>query len=303
MRSVVPVTLSSVLGDIAAAQGFVVGVVLMVAGATKVLSSATVAHRTLLARWVRDRRRLARWWRLSGAVEALVGSLVLLLPGSRWPATSAAILLLLASAYALGSKRWAPGSPCGCFGRFSQAPVSLATIVRALTLVGMSLAAALESNAWTRSLGRPWVPMVVVTEMAGLTALSPEIRRALEVRRRRRALVGADCSRLEQSLDRTLARLRSSDAWWQLRPYVRAEDVSDYWRDRCWDFVTFPAEHSEKPATAVFAVHVTASREPVRGAVIPDGEHGVAVSVGGEGFGDGVLQPGLQASEAVGGGG
>lgn len=221
------------------------GLFLLAGGAAKArdVRDAERIRRTVLARLLPDRVAPRPVWAAAAALELAVGALLVAGVLAPWPARAAAGLLGVATLVATWGVRRAPDAPCGCLGARDEA-VSPRTAIRAGLLTALAAAGAAGGAGWTRLFERPAAVPVVLAAGFALALLSSELR--------------AICLRRFVPLAPTVARLRRSDLWQDARRYVVAEEPSEHWRKGCWRYICYPASYDGVPATAVFALDLSA---------------------------------------------
>ncbi|MGH3275457.1 MAG: MauE/DoxX family redox-associated membrane protein [Streptosporangiaceae bacterium] len=163
------------------------------------------------------------------------------------------LLFLVATCSLLELRAMRPNVGCGCFGDFSQAPVSWRTLTRsallavaALGTIGLSplhqphtMAAALEL------LG------LLAAELTLIVGLSPELGETLI-----RLGYSEPCELRIVPADRTLATVLRSKQWRRHAGLITADVPTDTWRELCWRYLVFPARSDDREAEIVFAVYL-----------------------------------------------
>jgi hypothetical protein len=202
------------------------------------------------------------------ATELLLGAALLLTAGRIGAGTAATAarvatgLLFGTAAAALHELRARkPEAGCGCFGEFSQTPVSWRVIARAVLLCAAALSSiGIPPIHMPDSAAQAWFTLAAVAaELTVLAALSPEIGQ-LMVR-----LGHADpCELREVPVGRTLSALRASSSWRRYQEFLAGTAPADVWREGCWRFVVFPGVMASRPVDVVFAVHLADRNTPVR---------------------------------------
>jgi hypothetical protein len=169
-------------------------------------------------------------------------------------------LLFLVATFALIELRSVqPDVGCGCFGEFSQTPVTGRTIARSALLAVAALA--------TMKVGPITVPrwpaqdvvllLMLVAELVVIGFLSPEIRHVLV-----RIGYSAPCEQRVVNPEQSLSALHRSAQWRKHSALIAGADPSDIWRELCWRYIAFPSKHAGKDAQLVFAVRLE-HRRPV----------------------------------------
>lgn len=105
----------------------VVGAVLLVAGAAK-LADRTPRRVSPLVPWA----------------ELVLGALLVVGLGDRWPSVAAAALFAAFTVVVLRRLRAGDTAPCGCFGELSRRPVGVGTVVRNVVLTALAVVGALS---------------------------------------------------------------------------------------------------------------------------------------------------------------
>ncbi|MGI8333593.1 MauE/DoxX family redox-associated membrane protein [Actinomadura scrupuli] len=158
-----------------------------------------------------------------------------------------------------------PEAGCGCFGGLSTSRVGIRTVVRALLLTGAAVAtmgvAAPGTEVLRWSLG--WHGAVLVLEVAGLLALSPEVGVLLARHR-----LHVPCERRSVPLRETYATLHASGAWKEYLPVIAGPEPVEVWRELCWRFLVYAGYSDGREVEVVFAVSLESTRHPVVRAVI-----------------------------------
>jgi hypothetical protein len=189
--------------------------------------------------------------------------------GSGVPALSirlgAGLLFLVATSALIELRATHPDAGCGCFGDFSTTPVSGRTLARSALLAVAAL-----STIWLHQVRQPGtvgaaLQMLVIlgVELVVIGALSPEIGETL-IRLGR----SQPCELREVPVRRTLTALRRSKQWRRYAGPIVAEVPADVWRELCWRYVIFQAEHEGRPAEVVFAVFLQRRRPEIRAALV-----------------------------------
>jgi hypothetical protein len=174
-------------------------------------------------------------------------------------------LLFLVATFALIELRSVrPDVGCGCFGEFSQTPVTGRTIVRSALLAVCALATMRLRIQLPESPGHAAVLLLMfVAELTVLALLSPEIRDVLV-----RIGYSAPCELRVVSPEQTLTALHRSAQWRKHAPLIAAQEPSDTWRELCWRYVAYPSQHAGREAEVVFAVRIESRRPAVLSALV-----------------------------------
>ncbi|WP_433284816.1 MauE/DoxX family redox-associated membrane protein [Micromonospora sp. CA-244673] len=272
---------------IAALQPLVVGAVLIWSARVKLLNrhAATVARRSALVRLIGERRALPAY-RLLGAVELILGALLLLPPALRLETAVATAVAVGFLGYLAYARRAAPTSSCGCLSSRST-PVSGRSLGRAALLVAAAGLATLAPGGWPAALtGRPLAGgAALLAEAAAVVALSPELDAAwlLPLRRLRARLTNPLRGGTGLPLLATVQQVQLSDPYRRVAPLLRS-DVREHWDDGEWRFVGHAARYQGRPATAVFAVPlVDGGPDAVRVAVVDDATGQTLLALAGAG--------------------
>jgi hypothetical protein len=169
-------------------------------------------------------------------------------------------LLFLVATFALIELRSVrPDVGCGCFGEFSQTPVTGRTIARS-ALLAVAAIATMRLGPITppRSPGQGVaLLLILVAELILLGSLSPEIRDVLV-----RIGYSAPCELRVVHPEQSLAALQRSAQWRRHSALLASDEPSDIWRELCWRYIAFPSKHAGKDAELVFAVRLE-HRRPV----------------------------------------
>ncbi len=177
----------------------------------------------------------------------------------------AGLLFLVATSALIELRAARPDAGCGCFGDFSTAPVSGRTLARSALL-----AAAALSTIW---LGHMRLPSTVGAalqlvgilgvELLVVAALSPEIGEVLI-----RLGYSEPCQLRAVPVKRTLTAVRRSRQWSRFAGQIVGDVPADVWRELCWRYVVFQAEHDGRPAEVVFAVFLGRRRPAIHAALV-----------------------------------
>jgi hypothetical protein len=175
------------------------------------------------------------------------------------------LLFLVATCALIELRTSHPDAGCGCFGEFSNAPVSGRTLARsalfaaaALATIGLPPLRAPHPGAdAARLLG------IFAIELAVIAALSPELGEALA-----RLGYSEPCELRRLPAVRTLAALRRSSQWRKRAGLITAEVPVDMWRELCWRYVVFPARVGTRATEVVFAVYLRPHRPVIHAALV-----------------------------------
>lgn len=174
-------------------------------------------------------------------------------------------LLFLVTAFALIELRSVrPDVGCGCFGEFSQMPVTGRTIVRSALLAFAAIATMKLPAMVAPKAGQvPVLLALLVAELTVLGLLSPEIRDILV-----RIGYSAPCELRVVTPEQTLAALHRNAQWRRHSGLIASREPSDMWRELCWLYVAYPSRYAGKEAELVFAVRVENRRPVVLSALV-----------------------------------
>ncbi len=185
----------------------------------------------------------------------------------------AGLLFLVATSALIELRAARPEAGCGCFGHFSAAPVSGRTLARSALLAAAALSTiSLREIRLPGTVGAALQLLGILgVELVVIAALSPEIGEALV-----RLGYSEPCELRAVPVKRTLTALRRSRQWSKFGGQIVAEVPADVWRELCWRYVVFQAEHEGRPAEVVFAVFLQRRRPAIR-AVLVDAASGLPV--------------------------
>jgi hypothetical protein len=174
-------------------------------------------------------------------------------------------LLFLVATFALIELRSVrPDVGCGCFGEFSQTPVTGRTIARSALLAFAAIATMKLPAIVAPELGQiPVLLAMLVAELTVLGLLSPEIRDILV-----RIGYSAPCELRVVTPEQTLAALHRSAQWRRHSDLIASREPSDLWRELCWLYVAYSSTYTGKEAELVFAVRVENRRPIVLSALV-----------------------------------
>lgn len=183
-------------------------------------------------------------------------------------------LLFLVATFALIELRSVrPDVGCGCFGEFSQTPVTGRTIARSALLAVAAIS--------TMKLGPIRLPrwpgpgvvllLMLIAELVVLGFLSPEVRDFLV-----RIGYSAPCELRVVHPEQSLAALHRSAQWRRHSGLIASHEPTDIWRELCWRYIAFPSKHAGKDADLVFAVRLE-HRRPVVLSVLVDAATGAVL--------------------------
>lgn len=241
----------SLLSLLSALAAPVLGVLLAATGAAKAFGRGTArqASGTALVRILGDAGRATLALRAVGAVELLVGALLLAVPASVVPGAATAALGAGFLGYLGYARSAAPESSCGCTAR-DDGPITWRSFVRAgLVLAGGAAVAASGSAWWAQAARHPVTAAVgAVAATAALVALSTPLDRLwlLPLRRARLRVFGHPLARSSDGHDErgpvpvaaSVELLERSLAWQAAAPVVRSA-LLDHWDDGGWRILRF----------------------------------------------------------------
>lgn len=178
---------------------------------------------------------------------------------------STGLLFLVATFALLELRSVRPDVGCGCFGEFSQTPVTGRTIARSALLAVAALATMkLGPITLPRSPGQGVaLVLILLAELAVLGYLSPEIRDVLV-----RIGYSAPCELRVVNPEQSLAALQRSSQWRRHSALLASDEPSDMWRELCWRYIAFPSKYAGKNAELVFAVRLEHRRSVVLAALV-----------------------------------
>jgi hypothetical protein len=273
---------------IAALAPLLVGAVLVWAARVKLVGRGAElnARRLALSPLLGDRYALPAY-RVLGAVELIVGILLIAPPALPAEAGAATALSLGFLGYLGYARTVAPDSSCGCMST-RRSPVSTRSLVRAGLLILASALATAASTSWLTALGdHPLAgPTALLVGAAAVVALSPELDGAwlLPLRRLRvrwsHPLANQD---FDVPLTSSVDQLQRSHACRMVAGLLRS-DVREHWDEGDWRMVCYTARYGNRTDTiAVFAVP-RLSYEPaaVRVAIVDDETGETLVSINSE---------------------
>jgi hypothetical protein len=174
-------------------------------------------------------------------------------------------LLFLVATFALIELRSVrPDVGCGCFGEFSQTPVTGRTIARSALLAFAAIATMkLPAIVSPEAVQIPVLLAILVAELTVLGLLSPEIRDILV-----RIGYSVPCELRVVTPEQTLASLHKSVQWRRHSGLIASREPSDLWRELCWLYVAYPSTYADREAELVFAVRVEHRRPLVLSALV-----------------------------------
>jgi hypothetical protein len=175
-------------------------------------------------------------------------------------------LLFLVATFALIELRSVrPDVGCGCFGEFSQTPVTGRTIARSALLAVAAISTmklpAIKLPSWP---GQGVALLLMLTaELVVLGLLSPEIRDVLV-----RIGYSAPCELRVVPPEQSVTALHHSAQWRRHASLIASHEPSDVWRELCWRYIAYPSKHEGKDAELVFAVRLEHRRPVVLSALV-----------------------------------
>ncbi|GAA3731388.1 MauE/DoxX family redox-associated membrane protein [Salinactinospora qingdaonensis] len=243
----------------------VISAALLLAALTKFADRSTQGQgpqAVLLPSWLHRPSALA-----IAATEAIAGVLLLLCFGALGDIVRAATVALFAVATAalIQTREHEPEKGCGCFGGLSTTPVGWRTISRAALF---AVAAAVTVGVTPSGLGvltQLTLPhlAVMLGEVALIAVLSPEFKELIQ-----RLYYRDPCDIRDVPLNRSLARLYTSDAWREHVELLDSSEPVDVWRQKCLRFLRFRGTRAGRPADVIFAVPLSRRRSVVRSVVL-----------------------------------
>jgi hypothetical protein len=209
---------------------------------------------------------------LMSAVELALGIGLIVTAGrigSGRPATAVrlatALFFIVATCALMELRTSRPDLGCGCFGHFSQTPVSARALARSALLAVAAL-----GIIWLPPLHRPHLDAaagrllaIFVAELVVIAALSPEVGESLV-----RLGYSEPCELRIVPVDRTLAALRRSSQWRRRSGLITSDVPVDVWRELCWRYVVFAARADGRAAELVFAVYLRRRRPVVQTSLV-----------------------------------
>jgi hypothetical protein len=254
------------LSELSAAQAFVLGSTLAVAGVAKIRIGAEprqvarLAISSVLARVGTAPRYQARAWQALGALELLLAGL--LLTGRFLTAARPVALCVFGAGtcYVLWALRNAPDSSCGCFSAHSR--ITIFTVCRCCVLLASSIFALQARVAWWSALGHTGLAAgAICAELAVLLALSAsDLRKVTRLgrARARHFRLGVRALFCHLTADRYL-RTKACPAIGLEGVLDRLGRPTDRWRDQCFYFVAYEPARSDQGPTLVAAFHLPGS--------------------------------------------
>ncbi len=262
--------------SLASVQQLLLGGVLLWASMVKFRGRAPeAARRSALKRLVGERHVVAAY-RAVGAVELVVGALLVAPPVVAFEGYLAAALSVGMLGYLTYAKVKAPESSCGCLGD-KEIPVRARGFLRAGVMVASGVLAAFGTQWWPAAVAdRPLATLVALVAGAALiVGLSPELdhRWLLPLRRWRVRLSHPLTSRMDViPVESSVQQLRKSAAFLSVTDQLRS-DLLDTWEEGEWRILTYAARTDAGPVTAVFAVPLLDYRpDDVRVALVPEAD-------------------------------
>ncbi len=175
-------------------------------------------------------------------------------------------LLFLVAAFALIELRSVrPDVGCGCFGEFSQTPVTGRTIIRSVLLAACSLSI-IKLHPIQLPVSTDHVAVVLLlfaAELGIFALLSPEVHDLLV-----RIGYSAPCELRVVSPEQSIAALHRSSQWRKHSKLIAADEPSDVWRELCWRYIAYASKHAGREAELVFAVRLEARRPVILSALV-----------------------------------
>jgi hypothetical protein len=278
--------MGALAGHIAAAQALVVALVFAWAGLWKVAfrRAKVVAAQSALVRLLRNERHAVIAHLALGCAELTVAILLLLPPLRDWALRLAALLTLGFLGYLLLAWRIAPESNCACMGGRATR-ISWRSVARAGALLVLSVAGWPVREFWGAALvAAPWLVSLLALELAGVWLLSPEFggqgaRAGRQLGRSLRLRLDPACARVRLDIGAIERALQGSAPYRALQPALGLGVRTDAWREGCWYFVAYGANHEQQPVTVIFAAPALFDASEVSAAVVADADNSVLLSV------------------------
>jgi hypothetical protein len=268
-----------VIESLASVQQLLLGGVLLWASMVKFRGRAPeAARRSALKRLVGERHVVAAY-RVVGAVELVVGALLVAPPVVAFEGYLAAALSVGMLGYLAYAKVKAPEAGCGCLGD-KETPVRARGFLRAGVMVASGVLAASGTHWWPAAVAdRPLTTLAALVAWAALiVGLSPELdhRWLFPLRRWRirlsHPLATGSRARLAVPVESSVQQLRKSGAFLSVTDQLRS-DLLDTWEEGEWRILTYAARTDAGPVTAVFAVPLLDYRpDDVRVALVPEAD-------------------------------
>lgn len=175
------------------------------------------------------------------------------------------LLFLVATLALIELRSVRPDVGCGCFGEFSQTPVTGRAIARSALLCISALSIAKHRPI---TLPIPTSHLAVVlplfaAELVVIALLSPEVQDLLV-----RIGYSAPCELRVVSPEHSLTALHRSAQWRKHAALITDQRPSDIWRELCWRYITYPSQFEGKDAELVFAIRLETRRPAVLSALV-----------------------------------
>jgi hypothetical protein len=247
------------IGWTASIQPFVIGALLLWAGAVKVRGlPPDRVSRNALSRIVGDKHASAAW-RAVGAAELLIAAALLLPPAYQVESGLAGVLTLGFLGYLTYARLATPDAACGCLSSKLER-ISWRSFGRAGAMLGMvGYGYAFADSWWAAAASSAPVGAVLLllAEAALLLGLSSELDRywLVPLRKIKVRISHPLADRSEHvPIEHTVSQLQLSEPYRMIGASV-ASDVQDSWDEGDWRIVCYRIRRDDgHAATAVFAV-------------------------------------------------
>jgi Methylamine utilisation protein MauE len=175
-----------------------------------------------------------------------------------------AVFFIIATCALMELRTSRPDLGCGCFGHFSQTPVSARALARSALLAGAALAViGLPPLRQPHAAAAFRLLVIFAAELVVIAALSPEVGESLV-----RLGYSDPCELRMVPAERTLGALRRSSQWRRRSGVITADAPVDVWRELCWRYVVFPARAKGREAELVFAVYLRRRRPVIQTSLV-----------------------------------
>lgn len=241
-------------------------IVLVLAAATKVAQRNTLEGTELLygIGKLPGAVRVRLWYGIA-FLELALACALLAVPG-RTVDLTVLVFFVGASALLAIAKKRAPESACGCFGLTPG--ITAGSVARS---TGFMLLALYCATRWP-SAGPHFGAfagggVIGVQTLAVLLAVarvpSPRGWRGVLLRLRT-----PRCLTATQTVYWALAVARRTRLWEDASKWITSATASDHWREGCWRFLAFDADHEGSAASLVFAVHLPPTARTVKASLV-----------------------------------
>jgi hypothetical protein len=244
---------------IASIQPFLVGALLLWAGAVKLRGlRAEHVSRNALSRIVGE-RYASPAWRLIGTAELVIAAALLLPPVYPVEAAAGVVLTTGFLGYLSYARLASPDAACGCLSSRLER-ISARSFLRAgLVLAMVGYAYGFAGTWWPEAIAEAplGAASLVVAEVALLLGLSSELDRYwLVPLRKLKVRLSHPLANWSEHvpIEQTVNQLQLSEAYRMLGASI-SSDVQDSWDEGDWRIVCYRIRRDDdQPATAVFAV-------------------------------------------------